>query len=968
MATTSVARCRAGPGRPGALEVAVLAAPGLRARPAVLAGAGQRRQQAVPVPRPGRLPAPARRTCGIPGRPPAACPTSTSATSGPMGPWFWALERLGVPDWVAQRLWLGTLALAGRPRRPLAPRAGSGWAGPAALVGALVYLLTPYQLAFTARIVGAPAAVGRRCRGCVGLTDRAERDGGWRDPALIALVVLTIGGGERVVAGAGRRRAAACGSLAVDHEPGRGRAAAAARRPGGSPCSASGCRCGGSSALRLQARLRAAGAPGHREPRDGRRAPRRRATCSAGSATGSSTGRTASATRSTRPSTTSTTSPRWSSPSPSPPSASAAGIVVRWRHRARFVAARAGRARWWRSGPGRSTIPSPFAHGGRPSSPTPRPGWPCGTPPAPRRSSCSASPACSARPSARAARPRRSDGAPPALVGAAGARRAAAGVVDGPALGAPASGRIRSRPTGSRRPPRSTRAAHDTRVLELPGSNFAAYRWGNAVDPILPGLMERGRAGARGAARRARPARCCSSTPSTGGSRRARSSRQPSRRSRGCFGVGDVVLRSDLEYERFRTPQPACPVAPAHRAGRARARRAGRPTARRRRTGRPGPARWSTRSSCGRRATHADPPPVAVLPGARARRRSCGSPRPTEPIVLSGDGDGIVDAAAAGLVDGRSLVLQSHVPQRRCARRRPRRRAATWCVTDTYRRRIQTWFYAIRDTRGPTEQAGETLDEPSGYDYRIDPTPDVGDDDRTVVEQVGGHVTATAGGGADRPEDRAASAVDGDVRTAWRVGGEDPTGAARCALDGPDGVTADHLTLVQPQDGPRDRVLTEVRLRVDGGRPIDVTLTEDVAGGRPGRSSRFPETAGARGRARAHRACPPRRSTRPSPTRSASPRCASATSSWRSGSGCRPVSSSAGRRRRWPPLDLVLTPPPLRAREPWPAGPGAGAASGVRPPGGRGRSGWPAPLRVEPERSGRGARRAARHRRSTGPS
>jgi len=30
-----------------------------------------------------------------------------------------------------------------------------------------------------------------------------------------------------------------------------------------------------------------------------------------------------------------------------------------------------------------------------------------------------------------------------------------------------------------------------TRVLELPGSDFASYRWGNTVDPITPGLMDR---------------------------------------------------------------------------------------------------------------------------------------------------------------------------------------------------------------------------------------------------------------------------------------------------------------------------------------------------------------------------------------------------------------------------------------------------------------------------------------------
>ncbi len=32
---------------------------------------------------------------------------------------------------------------------------------------------------------------------------------------------------------------------------------------------------------------------------------------------------------------------------------------------------------------------------------------------------------------------------------------------------------------------------NDTRVLELAGADFASYRWGNTVDPVLPGLMDR---------------------------------------------------------------------------------------------------------------------------------------------------------------------------------------------------------------------------------------------------------------------------------------------------------------------------------------------------------------------------------------------------------------------------------------------------------------------------------------------
>ena len=32
---------------------------------------------------------------------------------------------------------------------------------------------------------------------------------------------------------------------------------------------------------------------------------------------------------------------------------------------------------------------------------------------------------------------------------------------------------------------------HDTRLLSLPGSDFAAYTWGDTIDPIEPGLIDR---------------------------------------------------------------------------------------------------------------------------------------------------------------------------------------------------------------------------------------------------------------------------------------------------------------------------------------------------------------------------------------------------------------------------------------------------------------------------------------------
>ena len=41
--------------------------------------------------------------------------TVTHQTLGylfPMGPYYWLMEQLGLPDWVAQRIWLGTILFA----------------------------------------------------------------------------------------------------------------------------------------------------------------------------------------------------------------------------------------------------------------------------------------------------------------------------------------------------------------------------------------------------------------------------------------------------------------------------------------------------------------------------------------------------------------------------------------------------------------------------------------------------------------------------------------------------------------------------------------------------------------------------------------------------------------------------------------------------------------------------------------
>src|SRR5436190_5809550 len=110
----------------------------------------------------------------------------------PMGPYYWLLDKVGIPDWVAQRLWLGSiLFFAGAGVLYLLRT--FGLRGPGVVVGALAYMFTPYSLDYSARIsvLLLPFAA---LPWLIGLTRKALRDGGWRYPAIFALVVQVIGG------------------------------------------------------------------------------------------------------------------------------------------------------------------------------------------------------------------------------------------------------------------------------------------------------------------------------------------------------------------------------------------------------------------------------------------------------------------------------------------------------------------------------------------------------------------------------------------------------------------------------------------------------------------------------------------------------------------------------------------------------------------------------------------------------
>jgi len=386
---------------------------------------------------------------------------------------------------------------------------------------------------------------------------------------------------------------------------------------------------------------------------------------------------------------------------------------------------------------------------------------------------------------------------------------------------------------------------HQTRVWEVPGADFASYRWGNTVDPITPGLIERPYL-ARELFQWGSPQ---SAAMLNAYDRRLQEgiadpgTLAPIART---FAVGDVVLRADLQYERYRTARPRNTWPYLLSA-----------------TGVEPPVAFTGPTNSQAR----DPQPLVDEMELLELREpkdapllssfAVSNPEPivraqpaSRPLLVAGDADGVVDAAAMGLLrNDQPVFLSASFDNSKNPKAstgddanfdRVYRNGAELLVTDTNRKRAARWG-ALRENSGYTERAGET---PSVYDpgdQRLDVFPAAGERSFTVSEQRGGVVTASAYGNpiTFTPDDRPANALDGDPATAWRVGAIDnPTGERlSISLTGP--ITADHITLVQPLTLVRNRWITDVRLRFDDSSTVDAALGMESRN-LPGQTITFP--------------------------------------------------------------------------------------------------------------------------------
>ena len=377
------------------------------------------------------------------------------------------------------------------------------------------------------------------------------------------------------------------------------------------------------------------------------------------------------------------------------------------------------------------------------------------------------------------------------------------------------------------------------RVLEIPGSDFASYRWGGTVDPVLAGLTTRDVA-----ARELVPWGSAASADLLAALDRRWQERlvEPDavapllRR----LGVADVVLRGDLAYERYGLVRPRTLAAALAATPGLGAPRPFGPLAPPAPTGAAVPATDAEELITA--ASVVDPAPASIysVQDPRAVVRA----EPDHRTIVAGDGDGLVDLAAVGGLERAGVILYAGAlagsPQGLAGALAG---GADVVVTDTNRRQARSWG-SLRQDQGATETATEVPLRADPADNRLDLFPGAGVASYTVAELQAvapapevARVRATGYGNPVTsrytPEDRPAMAVDGDARTAWRVGAFAEVRGERLEIQLAEPTTTDAVTLLQPSDGAANRWITGVRLRFDGASALDVRL-DDSSRAAPG--------------------------------------------------------------------------------------------------------------------------------------
>ena len=372
----------------------------------------------------------------------------------------------------------------------------------------------------------------------------------------------------------------------------------------------------------------------------------------------------------------------------------------------------------------------------------------------------------------------------------------------------------------------------DLRVLELPGADFGAYRWGETQDPLTPGLIDRPWIGreitAYGTPASVDLLRALDRTFQEGVAETAAVADVAR-----LYSASDVLLRLDSQFERYRGPRPFDLWTdfggenPTNGLGSPTT--CGSPTLNIPDRRQPMVDELYMAANGGSSAT----PPLAVYPvdGVRPIVRSETTSRPT---VIFGDGAGILEAAVWNrLPRERPLFYAATATASPSLLDGIRSSNPDLVITDTNRKRAQRWG-TTRENNGATETAASTPLTKDPKDTRLEMFPDQTTADQSVAwfgNDVA-DVRATNYGNivAYSAEVRPANAIDGDLRTAWTTGGFSDVLGDQLVIDYTRPVTADHIDLLQAGG---NRWITKVTILLEG-QPVTTVDMSDASFEAPG--------------------------------------------------------------------------------------------------------------------------------------
>lgn len=362
----------------------------------------------------------------------------------------------------------------------------------------------------------------------------------------------------------------------------------------------------------------------------------------------------------------------------------------------------------------------------------------------------------------------------------------------------------------------------ETRVLAIPGDDFSSFRWGNTVDTPQPAFLT------RPFVIREQQIMGSEATADTlyaiddpiQEDTENWNALAPMAR---LLSAGDILVENDTQYEHYGIPQPqilALQLATTP-TGLSDPETFGTPV--------PNVSEVSTLDEQDLAAPANTPWPAPLV------TYTVDNPRPitraesdSGALIVSGDASGLEDVAGLGLLNTDSAIYYSgNVTDHPSQLHQLVSQGAALVVTDTNRKQAFRWDTLSANT-GETETPSENPATTDPSDSPIDLFPGAGLSSKSYAQYVGAvDVSASSYGNSVSytPEDRPYSAVDDNLDTAWETGTfvPDPSGQwwqERFATP----VTESQVTLIQPQRGDLTRHVTRVTLTFDGGHPI----TEDL--------------------------------------------------------------------------------------------------------------------------------------------